>query len=94
MMMRATHAIRATVTHQGRAPSTVSREIARHTDGPINGYDASRSTHCPYALPSPYRLNEASNQCGAVHFTPFYPEQVARDASHHWQECCFTLLYD
>ncbi|MGQ7242988.1 helix-turn-helix domain-containing protein, partial [Salinicola sp. V024] len=39
MMMRATHSIRAIATHLGRAPSTVSREIARHTVDPIKGYD-------------------------------------------------------
>ena len=41
MMMRNTHSIRAIATHLGRAPSTVSREIARHSVDPIKGYDAS-----------------------------------------------------
>nr|WP_240894119.1 helix-turn-helix domain-containing protein [Halomonas alimentaria] len=40
MMMRATHSIRAIANHLGRAPSTVSREIARHTVNPKKGYDA------------------------------------------------------
>jgi IS30 family transposase len=41
MMMRVTHSIRAISTHLGRAPSTVSREVARHTVDPIKGYDTS-----------------------------------------------------
>jgi|GEM_PF-2147152 len=41
MMMRATHSIRAIATHLDRAPSTVSRAIARHTVDRIKGYDAS-----------------------------------------------------
>ncbi|MFD2435059.1 helix-turn-helix domain-containing protein [Modicisalibacter luteus] len=34
IMMRATHSIRAIATHLGRASSTVSRELARHTFAP------------------------------------------------------------
>lgn len=40
MMMRATHSIRTLATHLGRAPSTVSREIARHMVDPLKGYAA------------------------------------------------------
>ena len=41
MMMRATHSIRAIASHLGRAPSTVSRELTRHTVSVAAGYDAS-----------------------------------------------------
>lgn len=41
MMMRATHSIRSIAAHLGRAPSTVSRELDRHTVALIKGYDAS-----------------------------------------------------
>ncbi|MFM9271932.1 helix-turn-helix domain-containing protein [Halomonas elongata] len=41
MMMRATRSIRAITTHLGRAPSTVSRELARHAASSVKGYDAS-----------------------------------------------------
>ncbi|NIC38257.1 IS30 family transposase [Halomonas desiderata] len=41
MMMRTTHSIRAIAAHLGRAPSTVSRELARHTVDASSGYDAS-----------------------------------------------------
>ena len=40
MMMRVTHSIRAIATHLDCAPSTESREIARHTVDPTKGYDA------------------------------------------------------
>ncbi|MDH2421805.1 hypothetical protein [Cobetia amphilecti] len=36
-MIRATYSIRANAQHLSRWPSTVSREIARHS---INGFDA------------------------------------------------------
>lgn len=45
MMMRATHSIRAIASHLGRAPSTVARELARHTVNIVNGYDASLAGH-------------------------------------------------
>ena len=40
IMMRATHPIRAIATHLGRTPSTMSREIARHTVDLVRAYDA------------------------------------------------------
>nr|WP_298523249.1 IS30 family transposase [uncultured Halomonas sp.] len=45
MMMRATHSIRAIAGHLGRAPSTVARELARHTLSNATGYDASLAGH-------------------------------------------------
>lgn len=41
MMMRATHSIRAIASNLDRAPSTVSRELTRHTVSVAAGYDAS-----------------------------------------------------
>lgn len=41
MMMPATHSIRAIASHLSRAPSTVSRDLARHTVDPIMCYEAS-----------------------------------------------------
>ncbi|WP_260425344.1 helix-turn-helix domain-containing protein [Halomonas sp. YLB-10] len=38
IMMRATHSIQAISTHLGRAPTTVSREIARHTVDLLKDY--------------------------------------------------------
>ncbi len=39
--MRAHHSIRAIARQSGRAPSTISRELARHTTRPDKSYDAS-----------------------------------------------------
>lgn len=41
MLMQASHSIRAIARHIGRAPSTVSRELARHAIRPNQRYDAS-----------------------------------------------------
>jgi len=41
MLMRTRHSTRAITRHIGRAPSTVSRELARHVVRPDQRYDAS-----------------------------------------------------
>ena len=82
MMMRATHSIRAIAHHLGRAPSTVSREIARHS---INGYDASLAgyrarltRHRPRRRPKLHPDRELFEV--VVHLLRKYwsPQQIAR----------------
>ena len=41
MLMQANHSIRTIARQLGRAPSTISRELARHTIRPDMAYDAS-----------------------------------------------------
>lgn len=82
MMMRANHSIRAIAHHLGRAPSTVSREIARHS---INGYDASLAgyrarltRHRPRRRPKLHPDGELFKV--VVHLLRKYwsPQQIAR----------------
>lgn len=55
MMMKATHSIRVIAHHLGRAPSTVSREVARHSingnDASLAGYRARLTRHRPRRRP-------------------------------------------
>ncbi|WP_412031003.1 IS30 family transposase [Halomonas sp. M4R1S46] len=85
MMMRATHSIRAIATHLGRAPSTVSREIARHTVDPIKGYDAglagyrARLTrHRPRQCPKLHPDGELFEVVVYLLRKYWSPEQIAR----------------
>ena len=45
MLMRVNHSIRAIARQLGRAPSTISRELVRHTVRPDRAYDASLAGH-------------------------------------------------
>jgi len=45
MLMRANHSIRAIARQLGRSPSTISRELVRHTVSPNRAYDASLAGH-------------------------------------------------
>ncbi len=85
MMMRATHSIRTIATHLSREPSTVSREIARHTVDPIKEYDASLAgyrahltRHQPRQRPKPHPGGELLEV--VVHLLRKYwsPEQISR----------------
>ena len=85
MMMRATHSIRAIATHLGRAPSTVSQEIARHTVDPIKGYDASLAgyrarltRHRPRQRPKLHPDGELFEVVVYLLRKYWSPEQIAR----------------
>tara|TARA_R110001583_G_scaffold68607_1_gene195034 strand:+ start:3504 stop:3995 length:492 start_codon:yes stop_codon:yes gene_type:complete len=45
MLMRVSYSIRAIAHQLGRAPSTISRELVRHTVKPDGAYDASLAGH-------------------------------------------------
>jgi IS30 family transposase len=85
MMMRTTQSIRTIACHLGRAPSTVSREIARHTIDSIKGYDASLAgyrvrltRHRPRQRPKLHPNGELFEV--VVHLLRKYwsPQQIAR----------------
>lgn len=85
MMMRATHSIRAIAAHLNRAPSTISRELARHTVNVSKGYDASLagfrarlSRHRPRRQPKLHAGGELLEVVVYLLRKYWSPEQIAR----------------
>ncbi len=90
MMMRATHSIRAIAAHLGRAPSTVSRELARHSVDLIKGYDASLAgyrarltRHRPRRRPKLHPDGELFEVVVYLLRKYWSPEQIARTLKTH-----------
>ncbi|WP_262488962.1 helix-turn-helix domain-containing protein [Halomonas sp. ANAO-440] len=90
MMMRTTHSTRAIAAHLGRAPSTVSRELARHTVDASSGYDASLAGY--RARLARHRPRQQPKLPGKTHEKLYTARMSARYVSSSATFFCFRRI--